>query len=140
MSDAWQAALAAEHAAVYGYGIVGPRVPAAERSLARRCEDQHQRLRDQTVAALAAGGHAPVPPEPSYPMPFAVVDAASARRFALRLETDAAAAWRYLVAMSDPDSSVRTSASQALTDTAVRAFLWRRLISPAVPTVPFPGM
>ena len=140
MIEAWQAALAAEHAAVYGYGIVGPRVPAAERALARRCEEAHRTLRDQTSAALSAAGHSPVAPQPGYPLPFPVDDTAGARRLALDLETEAAAAWRHLIAVSEPGSPVRRMATQALMDTALRAMRWRHLITPARATVPFPGM
>ena len=136
----WQQALAAEQAAVHGYGIVGPRVPPDERSPARRCEQEHRELRDQTSAGLLTAGEAPVAPEASYPLPFPVVDTVSARRLAVRLETDAAAAWRYLIAVSAPGEAARKAAAPALTASALRAMRWRRLLTPQTPTVPFPGL
>ena len=53
-------------------------------------------------AGLLAAGEQPVAPEANHPLPFPVVDTASARRLAVRLETDAAATWRYLIAVSAP--------------------------------------
>ena len=41
-----QAALAAEHAAVYGYGVVGGRIGEARRTEARAAYDAHRARRD----------------------------------------------------------------------------------------------
>ena len=139
--DAWQAALAAEHAAVAGYDVAGPRLGQADAATARADQEAHRGLRDATSAALTAAGHAPVPAKPDYPMPFAVTNTATARQLALNLESACAAAWRYLIAVAGPsDRTVRDNAQAALTAGAVRALYWRRLVDPAKPTVPFPGI
>jgi hypothetical protein len=138
---AWQAALAAEHAAVAGYDVAGPHLGQADAATARADQEAHRSLRDATAAALATAGHAPVPAKPDYPLPFAVTDAVTARRLALTLESASAAAWRYLIAVAGPsDRTVRDNAQTALTASAVRALHWRRLVDPAKPTVPFPGI
>jgi hypothetical protein len=143
--DAWQAALAAEHAAVAGYDVLGPHLDPVQVGLARTDQQTHRDLRDATSTALTAAGQTPVPAEPSYPLPFAVTDTVTAERFALDLESACAAAWRYLIAVSPstaglPTAGLRGDAQSALTGSAVRAMRWRRLLDPARPTVAFPGL
>lgn len=145
MSDldrAWQAALAAEHQAAFGYGLLGPRVRGAERSLAVSCEAAHEALRDATEASMTGSGLRPVPPRADYPALYPVHDAAQARTLAVRLEDDCAAAWRYLFAQAAlAGAAARIAEAQAaLTASAVRATQWRALISPADATRPFPGV
>jgi len=139
--DAWQAALAAEHAAVADYDVAGPHLGQADAASARADQRAHRTLRDVTSLALTAAGHSPVPAKPDYPLPFAVTNATTARRLALSLESACAAAWRYLIAVAGAaDRTVRSDAQAALTASAVRALHWRRLVDPAKPTVPFPGI
>ena len=139
--DVWQAALATEHAAVAGYDVAGPHLDDADAATARADQQAHRSSRDATSAALAAAGHTPVPARPDYPLPFPVADAATARRLALDLESACAAAWRYLIAVAGPsDRDLRDNAQAALTASALRALQWRRLVDPAKPTVPFPGI
>ena len=143
--DTWQAALAAEHAAVAGYDVIGPRVAGAQVALARTDQQAHRDLRDATSAALTAAGQAPVAARPGYPLPFAVTDGVTAGRFAISLESACAAAWRYLIAVtasptSRPIPTLRADAQTALTASAVRATQWRQVVDPARPTVPFPGI
>jgi Domain of unknown function (DUF4439) len=139
---AWQAALAAEHAAVAGYDVVGPRLTdPAQIDLARDSQQAHRDLRDATSARLSAAGQAPVPAAADYPLPFAVIDPVSAQRFAISLESACAAAWRYLISVTGASSrSLRADAQHALTDSAVRAMRWRRLVDPTKATVAFPGI
>jgi len=143
---AWQAALAAEHAAVAGYDVLGPRLDPSRSALARADQQAHRDRRDATSTALIAAGQTPTPAQPDYPLPFAVTDAVTAHRFALDLESACAAAWRYLIAVAAaqnaqvPTPSLRTDAQTALTASAVRATQWRRLVDPAKPTVAFPGI
>ena len=140
--DAWQAALAAEHAAIAGYDVLGPRLAdASQVTLARDSQQAHRELRDAASARLIAPGQSPVPAAADYPLPFPVTDPAAAQRFAIKLESACAAAWRYLISVADASSrSVRTDAQQALTDSALRAMRWRRLVTPTRATVAFPGI
>jgi hypothetical protein len=145
LTTAWQAALAGEHRAVFGYGVLGPHLRGAEQVLAVACSDAHEQLRDRTVGALGAAGGNPVTAEIDYPDLFPIPDAATARAVAIGLEDNCAAAWRYafLVAASMSGTvarSVRTSAQAALTASAVRAAKWRVIVDPDAATVAFPGI
>ena len=142
---AWQAALAAEHQAAFGYGLLGPHLRGTALALAVECSDAHEALRDATEQELAAAGQPPVPPEADYPQLYPVPGAAAAGKLAARLEDDCAAAWRFLYAAtaaagSAPPAGLRAAAQEALTASAVRAARWRRLIDPAHATTPFPGV
>ncbi len=137
---AWQAALAAEHAAVAGYDVLGPRLAeAAQVTLARTSQQAHRELRDATSARLISAGQSPQPAAASYPLPFAVTNPVTAQHFAISLESACAASWRYLISVA-PASSRSADAQQALTDSAVRAMRWRRLVTPTKATVAFPGI
>ncbi len=137
---AWQAALTAERAAIYGYGVVGPRVTGAEQQQARDFERQHRVQQEETVAAMSRAGVTPAVAQPAYPPAQSVTDAASARRLAVTLESDAAAAWRFVVANAPPGDPAREGAQAALTACAVRAATWRMTLTPDGPFVPFPGV
>lgn len=140
---AWQAALAAEHQAVFGYGLLGPRLRGGAQRLAVACSDAHEALRDATEQALAAAGLAPVSPAADYPGLYPVPDASAAAGLAARLEDECAAAWRYLYAQTAstaaPPAGLRATAQDALTASAIRAARWRHLLDPARATTPFPG-
>ena len=135
---ALQAALAAEHAVVWGYSVVGARAGDTLRPQVRDADDAHRTRRDATVTLITRYGGDPVPTASSYALPFPVADRASALRLAVHLEDGAAAAWRYAVAATD-DVSVRRTALTALTDAAVRAARWRVLMPAKTATVAFPG-
>lgn len=134
-----QGALAAEHAAVWVYGVAGAFVSSG---LARRLDEAstaHQARRDATERMLIDVGVTPVPPEPGYLSPEPVTDAASALRLVITAETDAAAAWRSVVEWSPADPDLRGAALEALTAAAVRATRWRATTGAIPLTVPFPG-
>jgi hypothetical protein len=131
-------ALAAEHAAVYAYGVLGARLPAGARTEAAAAETAHRSRRDVLLRRLAGSGATPAPAAPAYTLPFPVTNAATALRLAVLVEERTAAAWRAVVPASG--RADRTTALTALTDCAVRAARWRHRAEPgASPTVPFPG-
>lgn len=127
-----QAALAAEHAAVYGYGIVGAMLTRAALAQARADWLAHHVARDTLEAMLTELGAVPVAAGPAYRLPFAVTGAASAKRLAAALEEGVTAAYLGLVAVNDP--ALRTFGAKAMQASANRATAWRGS------TVPFPGM
>ena len=139
LADAWQAALAAEQQAVFGYGLLGPRLASADQALARDCAAAHEARRDATSTALAAAGLTPAAPQADYPELYPVPDAGAARRLALRIEDDCASAWRYLYLEATARPALRETAQANLTASAVRAVRWRRLITPQHPAPAFPG-
>jgi hypothetical protein len=136
---ALQGALAAEHAAMWVYGVAGAFVPSGLAGRLDEAATAHQARRDATERVLIDAGVPPVPPEPGYLTPEPVTDAASALRLVITAETDAAAAWRSVVERSPADPYVRGSALEALTAAAVRATRWRVTVGMDPVTVPFPG-
>jgi Domain of unknown function (DUF4439) len=137
--DALQAALAAEHAAVWVYGLAGAFVLDELTSQLNEATVAHQARRDATERTLIDAGARPVPAEPGYLTPEPVTDAASALRLAITAETDAAAAWRSVVERSPAEPELRGAALAALTQAAVRATRWRATAVAPPLTVPFPG-
>lgn len=145
LDSAWQAALAAEHQAVFGYALLGPRLSGTDLQLAVACSDAHELVRDATEAALAAAGRDPIASQADYPALYPVPAAAAARALAIRLEDDCAEAWRFLYlqaasAAGARPRSLRATAQDALTASAVRGVRWRAITTPAHATRPFPGV
>ncbi|MFE0864758.1 DUF4439 domain-containing protein [Streptomyces rochei] len=130
--DALQAALAAEHAAVYGYGVVGGRVGEERRTEARAAYDAHRARRDALTRDVRDLGARPVASAAGYALPFEVPDTASAVRLAAELEERVAGVYSDLVRAVGGDR--RTAAAGALREAAVRAARWRG------GSVAFPGL
>jgi len=146
LADAWQRALGAEQQAVFGYALSGAHLDRrAGSELARTCQSAHEMLGEQAAAAITAEGGATSPPLADYPSLYPVADARSAQRLAIRLEQDAASAWRFLYSVAAQASgaratAARTAAQAALTASAVRATQWRLRVDPAAASVAFPGI
>lgn len=188
--QALQRVLAAQHAAVFGYPVIGVELRDPRQiQLARLLEARHRQSRDELTAQIAARRATPAPAEATYTPVQPVTAPADAQRWALELEQDCAAAYRYLLvapvlaAGSDKPSSAAPSTAkpdgsgangsgadgsgadgsgangsggpalsaaeqaslrrQALTGlnaAALNATEWRSLLSPATPTVAFPGL
>jgi len=133
-----QAALAAEHAAVFGYGAVGARLAGSARAEAAAADAAHRARRDAVAAVLTGLGEVPGAAERAYTLPFPVTSGPAALRLAVLLEERVASTWR--AALPDTTGPVRRAALAALTDCAVRAVRWRQRATPRSPaTVPFPG-
>ncbi|MFF2850514.1 ferritin-like domain-containing protein [Streptomyces sp. NPDC058001] len=127
-----QAALAAEHAAVYGYGVVGGRIREGRSDDARSAYDAHRARRDELSRAVRDLGGRPEPSAAAYALPFPVPDAAAAARLAADLEERIAGVYADLVRASGGER--RRAAADALRDAAVRAVRWRG------GSVAFPGL
>lgn len=135
--SALQGALAAEHAAVYGYGVAGamltgPVQDSTGLAQARACWTAHQVARDTLEAMLTRLGATPVAASPAYELPFAVTGPASAKELAAALEKGVTRAYLALVAVNDP--ALRTFGAKAMQISANRATAWSGI------TVAFPGM
>jgi hypothetical protein len=160
VTQALQQVLAAQHAAVYGYPVIGVTLRSAGQiRLARQLEARHRHTRDELMAQLAAHGVAPAPAEAGYRPAQPMAGPADAQRWALDLEEDCASAYRYLLvapvlavtgtspgptASGAPSAaeqaSMRRQALAGLTTAALTATQWRSLLSPSTPTTPFPGL
>ena len=138
---ALQLALGAEHAAIFGYAALGPWLPTAQATRAHRDEAAHRAARDALIVTVAAGGQTPMPSAGSYAVPSKLDSAASARRYALSLETTCCQQWRYVVAVgAGAAPAVVVDAVRNLTASAVRATQWRTALTPSAPTTAFPGI
>ncbi len=122
-----QLPLAAEHAAVYGYGLLAGVVSAgvsetAVAAAARSSYAVHRSRRDMLVEMIRARHQSPVVSAPAYDIPFQVTDPDTARRLARYLEARCAAVYvRSIASMQRGD---RRFVSAALVDCAVRGVGW----------------
>ncbi|MBT2378298.1 hypothetical protein AMK21_29300 [Streptomyces sp. CB00316] len=127
-----QTALAAEHAAVYGYGVLGGRIAGKRRTEASAAYDGHRARRDALMRTVRDLGGAPVAAGAAYALPFAVTDTTSALRLAAVLEDRVAGVYSDLVRATE--GPARADAAGALREAAVRAARWRG------GNVAFPGL
>lgn len=127
-----QAALAAEHATVYGYGVVGGRVDDARAAEAREAHDAHRARRDAMGRAVRDLGAEPEAAAAAYTLPFPVPDEAAAVRLAAELESRLAAVYADLVRAAT--GGLRGEAAAGLREAAVRAVRW------SGGSVAFPGL
>lgn len=129
---ALQAALAAEHAAVYGYGIVGARGGDQYARAATHDWNIHKAHRDQLIQLLRQRKATPVGSRAGYALPFDVDDPKSAARLAAHLEDGVAAAYLQVVAVTD--QKLRAMGAHMLRDATLRGARW------GGSTAAFPGM
>ncbi len=129
---ALQSALAAEHAAVYGYGVVGAYLTGNSRAAATADWVAHQNARDELETMLRSSGSQPGPAAVAYRLPIPVRTAREAVSLAVILEDRIATAYLGLVALSAP--AVRELGALQLRAAALRAAFWRGS------TVAFPGL
>ena len=129
---ALQAALAAEHAAIYGYGVAGAHLTGSSLTAAGQDWTGHQEARDTLAAMISGLGAAPVTAQAFYRLPFRVHDAATAMALAAYLEDGVTRAYLGLVAVSD--QRLRHFGALAVQSAAQRAAFWRGS------TQAFPGL
>lgn len=131
-------AVATEHAAIYGYGIVSAHIMPDENELVSQTLAQHRERREAALAMLAKmSAKAPLPAV-GYRLPFVVNNANEAARLAIRMESDCAVAWRAVLEQSDSEQD-RGFALTALTQCSVAAARWRQVLGAWPVTEAFPG-
>ena len=138
-NTALREALAAEHAAVWGYGVVGAALEVEARPPATAAETEHRDVRDQVTALLDERGADPVPAEGAYGLPFPVLSAVDAAALAVVLEDGVAAAWVRVLDQA-ARREVRELAVGWLTAAEARAVSWRNAAGTAPLTTAFPGL
>lgn len=127
-----QAALEAEEAAIYGYGVAGSHLTGALYDQAFADSVVHERTRDSLTRMIIALGGQIHPAAAAYQLPISVRTAASAVALAALLEQQVAAAYLGLVAVADP--ALRTFAANRMQGAAARAARW------SGHSQPFPGL
>lgn len=120
---ALQAALDAEHAAVYGYGVAGAHLTGAKQKAAARDWAGHEAARDTLAAMIIALGAQPVAAAAAYQLPFPVHSEQTAVMLAALLEDRVASTYLGLVALGQ--GSLRLFGARALQSAALRATSWR---------------
>ena len=130
--SALQAVLAAEDAAIFGYGVAGAHLSGTRKSAAEQDWTGHNEARDTLTAMISALGATPVAAQAYYRLPSQVHSAASAVALAAYLEDGVTRAYLGLVAVSD--QRLRTFGALAMQSSAERAAFWRGR------TQAFPGL
>ncbi|MHA3022522.1 ferritin-like domain-containing protein [Mycobacterium sp. BMJ-28] len=131
-------AVATEHGVIYGYGVVSAHSTPDENDLVADAMAQHRERREQAIALLGARS-VPAPlAAVGYQLPLEVSDPTQAAQLAVRMEEDAAVAWRAVLEQAGTAQD-RTFAVTALTQCAVLAARWSRVLGAAPVTLAFPG-
>src|SRR4051794_5065684 len=138
-TSALRDALAAEHAAVWGYGVVGAALSGGARGPASSADQAHRDLRDTLTELLDARSAHAVPAKPAYALPFPVLSAVDAAALAVVLEDGVSAAWAAVLARSASRDS-RQLAADALGAAEVRAVEWRTAAGQTPVNAAFPGL
>ena len=136
---ALQEALAAEHAAVWGYATVGAALPGSARGPVTVADTAHRDVRDQLTELISSRGADPAPARGGYTLPFPVLSAVDAARLAVTLEQGTAAAWAWVLDQAT-ERSTREWAVTVLGDAEVRAVGWRTRAGTTPVTTAFPGL
>jgi hypothetical protein len=132
-------ALSAEHAAVWGYGVVGAALGPEARPVAAASESAHRDVRDQLVTLLASRNAETPSAEGGYELPFPVLSAVDAAELAVVLEEGVEAAWVRVLDQA-AERSTREFAVGVLTASEVRAVSWRSAAGETPVTSAFPGL
>jgi hypothetical protein len=132
-------ALAAAHAAVWGYGVVGAALGEGANSTAATAETAHRDVRDRVTALLVERRTEAVGAEGGYALPFPVLSAVDAAKLAVVLEDGVAAAWVRVLDQA-AERTTRELAVGALGDAEVRAVSWRASAGQMTVTSAFPGL
>lgn len=131
-------AVAAEHGAIYGYGVVSAHSTPDVNDLVADAMAQHRERREQAIARLTARKVAAPLPAVGYQLPLEVSDPTQAAQLAVRMEEDTAVAWRAVLEQATTTED-RSFAVTALTQSAVLAARWSRVLGAAPVTLAFPG-
>jgi hypothetical protein len=136
---ALQEVLAAEHVAVWGYGVVGAELGTDSDRTAVAAQAAHRDLRDRLAELLDSRKVDPVPAKAGYALPFPVLSGKDAAALAVKLEDGAS---RALVRLLDQASekATRQLAVASLAAGEVRAVAWRSAAGQSPATSAFPGL
>lgn len=139
-------AVAAEHAAIYGYGLVSAHVMPDDNELVSKAVAEHRDRREAAVNMLNDQSVKVPLPAAGYQLPITVNSPANAAKLAVRMESDCAVAWRAVLEQTSGEDSgddtaekVRAFATTALTQCAVMAARWRKVQGAWPVTEAFPG-
>jgi Domain of unknown function (DUF4439) len=131
-------AIATEHATIYGYGLVSAHSSPGVNALVSSSMAEHRERREATIAMLESRSVEAPLPAAGYQLPMEVDHPTDAAKLAVRMEEDAAVAWRAVLEQAT-NGQDRAFAVAALTQCAVAAARWSRVLGVSPITVAFPG-
>jgi hypothetical protein len=131
-------AIATEYATIYGYGLVSAHATPDANVLVSAAMAEHRDRREGAIALLKAQSVDPPLPAAGYQLPMAVDSSTDAANLAVRMEEDAAVAWRAVLEQATVEQD-RAFAVKALTQCAVTAARWSRVSGISPISVAFPG-
>ncbi|CAN5203847.1 ferritin-like domain-containing protein [soil metagenome] len=131
-------ALEAEHATIYGYGIVSAHSAPEDNWLVSLSIARHREQRESLITMLEAQSVTPPPAAPGYQLPHVVNDPTEAAALAVQMERDSAVAWRAVLEQATSESD-RAYAVDALTQSAILIARWQTLLGVWPVTEAFPG-
>jgi Domain of unknown function (DUF4439) len=131
-------AIATEHATIYGYGLVSAHSTPDVNALVSTAMAEHRDRREKAITILESRSIDPPLPAAGYELPMEVDNPTDAANLAVRMEEDAAVAWRAVLEQAT-DEQDRAFAVTALTQCAVTAARWSRVLGISPITVAFPG-
>jgi hypothetical protein len=131
-------AIATEHASIYGYGLVSAHSTPEVNDLVSTSMAEHRERREAAIEMLDSRSVEAPLPAAGYQLPMEVDNPTDAAKLAVRMEEDAAVAWRAVLEQAT-DEQDRAFAVTALTQCAVRAARWGRVLGVTPITVAFPG-
>ncbi|MEV0751924.1 ferritin-like domain-containing protein [Streptosporangium sp. NPDC050280] len=125
-------ALAAEHAAVYAYGILGARTTGRLRAAMTTAYNAHRARRDQLRTMIITAGGTPAEPKAVYELPITPSSPAQAVELAVLVERGVTGAYLELAATTD--TTLRKMAALVMQECVTRSYSLRPEIDA------FPGM
>lgn len=135
---ALQAALAAEHAAVYGYGAVGAHLTGDAQQTAAVVLDSHRTRRDDLATYIRDLKADPVAASPAYRLPVKPTSSRSAAELAATLETQVMTAYVGLTGVMD--AKLRNYGALAMQQAIARSIAWQDRAGSVGTLSAFPGL
>jgi len=137
-TEALTAAVDAENAAIFTYGVTTAFIGSAERDTVGEYVAAHRVRRDQLNEDLIAAGGQAQQAAAGYTLPVEVTGPDSAATAAADAEQECARAFRAMLEQVD-GAELRRRAVDGLTDCALRAAHWRGVLGQTPVTTAFPG-
>lgn len=131
-------AVATEHAAIYGYGIVSAHSSPDENDLVSQALAKHRERREAAITMLSERSAKAPLPAVGYQLPFPVTTPTDAAKLAARMENDCAVAWRAVIEQAGSEQD-REFGVTALTESAVLAARWNQVLGVWPVSSAFPG-
>ncbi len=122
--DPLQQSLAAEHAAIWVYGLVSAYLPGEFGDAEKAGMAEHTTRRELCRTLISGAGGVPVSADAAYVAKTPVTDAATAAKLVATAEADCASAWLGVITHTD-DTGLRTMALNALIAASRRGTPWR---------------